>query len=106
MISQADIMFPETTSSGSKALSIFIAVLVLLVVAGGVSWFYFNSRSNDPQPVTATPTTDQPTTETTAVPEATINTAPTDIATALSQLDNELSIINQDELADDDSIDL
>ena len=105
-IDQADNMFPETTSSGSKALSIFIAVLVLLLVVGGISWFYFNSQLKNPESVASTPTSDQSTPDLATATEPTITTAPADLATAISQLDNELSIISQDEQSDDNTIDL
>jgi hypothetical protein len=108
LIGQANNMFPEpkTEKPASTALSIFIAVLVLLLITGGISWFYFNSKTSTPEPVaTTTPSTSEPTSET-AVTESTITTAPTDIASAISQLDKELLVISQDEQSDDDTIDL
>lgn len=99
-------MFPEpkTEKPASTALSIFIAVLVLLLITGGISWFYFNSKGSTPEPV-ATTTTSEPTTDTEPT-ESTITTAPADIASAISQLDKELVVIGQDETSDDDTIDL
>ena len=100
-------MFPEpkTENTGSTALSIFIAVLVLLLISGGISWFYFNSKGSS-EKVATTPTTSEPTADTTVVTEPTVKTAPTVLAEAISQLDNELSVIGKDEQSDDDTINL
>lgn len=102
-------MFPEPKAEkpASTALSIFIAVLVLLLITGGISWFYFNSKASTPEPVatTTTPTTTEPTSDTVET-ESTITTAPTDIASAISQLDKELVVIGLDQNSDDDTIDL
>lgn len=100
-------MFPEpkTENTGSRALSIFIAVLVLLLISGGISWFYFNSKSTTSEPV-ATTTTSEPTNDTAVVTEPTVKTAPTDLADAINQLDKELLVIGQDEQSDDDTISL
>lgn len=100
-------MFPEpkTEKPASTALSIFIAVLVLLLITGGISWFYFNSKASTPEPVaTNTPTTSETTSDTVET-ESTITTAPTDIASAISQLDKELVVIGLDQNSDDDTID-
>ncbi|MDP3992698.1 MAG: hypothetical protein Q8Q05_00545 [bacterium] len=99
-------MFPEPKAEkpASTALSIFIAVLALLVITGAISWVYFNSKASTPEPV-ATTTTSEPTTDVVET-ESTITTAPTDIASAISQLEKELVVIGQDEASDDDTIDL
>lgn len=90
-------MFPEpkTENSGSTALSIFIAVLVLLVITGGISWFYFNSKSPATESVTTTPiSTLSPRTE-----------AKTEITGALDDIDKDLTEIEADEGSEDDTID-
>ena len=102
-MSQAVNMFPEETNTGSKALPIFIAVLAFLLIIGGASWFYFNTRSVTPEPVVTTPT-EKPAAETTTEPSITL--APTELSDAISQLDKELTVIGQDEQSDDDTINL
>ena len=92
LISQAGIMFPEPQKGASKVVYVFIAVLVLLLIVGGVSWFYFNNITTV-EPVATAPTTN----DTETVAEPTIQAAPTDIATSIAALDKELAAITQDE---------
>ncbi len=96
-------MFPESTNTGSKVFPILIAFLVFSLIVGGIGWFYFNSKSLTVEPVATTPTTNQPTSDT-EVAEPTVTTAPTELVSAISQLDQELSVIGQDEQSDDDTI--
>lgn len=98
-------MFPEETNTGLKTLYVFIAILVFVLIAGGIGWFYFNSKESTPEPVVTTPTTDESSTDTVTT-EPAITTAPTDLASAISQLDKELLVIGQDEQSDDDTINL
>ncbi|MEK7535100.1 MAG: hypothetical protein AAB563_01715 [Patescibacteria group bacterium] len=90
-------MFPEpkTENTGSTALSIFIAVLVLLVITGGISWFYFNSKSSTPEPVATTPTT---------TVNDPVETASTTVSDALQDLDAELAAIDSDLNSTDDDV--
>ncbi|KKU44433.1 MAG: hypothetical protein UX60_C0006G0007 [Berkelbacteria bacterium GW2011_GWA2_46_7] len=91
-------MFPEpkTENTGSTALSIFIAVLVLLMISGGISWFYFNSKSSAPESVaTTTPTTSA---------NDPVETASTTISDALQDLDAELAAIDADLNSTDDDV--
>ena len=82
-----------------------IAILAFLLIAGGIGWFYFNSRESTPELVEA-PTTEESTPDTTTATEPSAITAPTDLTDAISQLDKELIVIGQDEQSDDDTINL
>jgi len=91
-------MFPEpkTENTGSTALSIFIAVLALLLITGGISWVYFNSKA----PSTETATTTVPVNTLSPITEA-----KTEITGALNDIDSDLSEIEADEGSEDDTID-
>ncbi|MCR4278029.1 MAG: hypothetical protein NUV80_02080 [Candidatus Berkelbacteria bacterium] len=90
-------MFPEpkTEKPASTALSIFIAVLALLLITGAISWVYFNSKSATPEPVATTAPTN------TLSP---ITEAKTEILAALDDIDNDLSEIEADEGSEDDTV--
>ena len=90
-------MFPdETNSTGSKALPILIAILAFLLIAGGIGWFYFNSKAPSTESATTTApiTTLNPKTE-----------AKTEITGALDDIDSDLTEIETDEGSEDDTID-
>lgn len=91
-VGQDVIMFPEETGSKSKVLPVLIAVLLFLLVAGGASWFYFNTRTPASQPVTttSTPATPVASTDPVIVSAATVTAAISDLDAQLAQIDNDL----------------
>ena len=95
-IGQAGNMFPEPKKGASKVLYVFIAVLVLFLIVGGVSWFYFNSKPLNPG--VATPSTTPGVVSTDAVENAS-----TTITTSLGDLDTTLAQIESDLLSTDDN---
>ena len=100
-------MFPEETKTGSKGLSIFIATLAFLLISGVFSWNYLNNKATiEAETTEPTTTTTEPANDTDAATESTIKTAPTDLADEINQLEKELTVIEQDQQSDDDTINL
>lgn len=89
-------------NSSSKTAHWLIGILVVVVIAAGAMLIYLKGNKTEEIAVNTTPTTKTPAADTTDTTATETATAQTDISSTVTDLDDELTVIAEDETTDDD----
>lgn len=87
-------------NSASKVVHWLVGILIVFLIAAGALFIYLRGQNTEEIAVNS------PTTETATDTTDSSASAETDIDTAVSELDDELTILAEDEASDDDTISL